>query len=302
MHRKFAAWLSDKPWRAALFAAIFGALSIFGIVPFLLAAGAVPVLMALRVSTTTGVQTAFAGSVAIVACWSMSDQSLLGAVGLATVLFWAPLALAMLLRRTESLNLCFQLVVLGAGILVTLLYFGLDSPVEQWQQRLQEVTNTMMDMGLIADQKVAIDSLATSLWGVLVTICLLMILGALFVGRWWQSQIDVPGAFGLEYQQLRLGKVLGTIALLVVIVGFAMSNLEKRVPVVDAWMLIAMIGLAFQGLSAAHRMKASGLIGRGWLTAIYVLLILPFSNLLIVVLLAGWGLADNWRRTRVRGA
>lgn len=302
MHRKFAAWLSDKPWRAALFAAMFGVLSLFGLVPFLIAAGAVPVLMVLRVHVAAGVQTAFAGSAAVIALLLASGQSLVSAAGFASGLFWVPLALGVLLRRSESLNLSFQLVILGAGILLALLYLGLDNPVAQWQQLLQEIAKVMLDLGLIVDRQVAIDSLTASIWGVFISGWVLTILGALFVGRWWQSQLQTPGSFGAEYQQLRLGKALGTVALLVVVGGFVAGKLGVALPVVDAWMLIAMMGLAFQGLAAAHKFKASGRMGRGWLTAIYVLLIVPLSTMLMIVLLAGLGLADNWQRMRARNA
>jgi hypothetical protein len=33
--------------------------------------------------------------------------------------------------------------------------------------------------------------------------------------------------------------------------------------------------------------------------AIYVFLIMPFFSFVAVSVLAGWGLADNWRRMRV---
>ena len=307
MHRKFAAWLSDTPWRAAMVAAIFGVLSPRGVSPLAVLAGAVPVLMVLRVDVTTGIRTAIAGSVAAIATLlttseSISGQSLLSALGFAAGLFWAPLGLGVLLRRTESLNLSFQLAILGAGILLALLYVGLDDPVAQWQRLLQESAKAMTDAGLIDDQQAVIDSLAASNWGTYVAVMVLTILGALFVGRWWHSQLAAPGAFGLEYQQLHLGKVLGIVSVLIVVGGFAFGALGVTLPVVDAWMWIAVTGLAFQGLAVAHRFKASNVIGRGWLTAIYVCLIVPISTMLMIVLLAGWGLVDNWQRTRARGA
>ena len=168
MHRKFAAWLSDKPWRAALIAAIFGALSPQGASPLAAFAGAVTVLMALRVDVAAGVHTAIAGSAAVIAVLLASGQSLLIAVGFAGGLFWVPLGLGVLLRRTESLNLSFQLVILGAGVLLAVLYACLDNPVAQWQQLLQAAAKTMTDAGLIADQQAVIDSLAASNWGCMV--------------------------------------------------------------------------------------------------------------------------------------
>jgi hypothetical protein len=147
-----------------------------------------------------------------------------------------------------------------------------------------------------------LESLAPTNLGTYASIWVVTILGALFVGRWWHSQLDAPGAFGQEYRQLRLGKLLGAIALGVVVGGFVFGKLGITLPLVDAWMWIAVAGLAFQGLAAAHKLKATGLIGRGWLTAIYVLLIVPISTMLMIVLLAGWGVADNWQRTRAHGA
>ena len=35
------------------------------------------------------------------------------------------------------------------------------------------------------------------------------VFGSLLLGRWWQSLLDTPGTFGVEYRQLRLGRALG---------------------------------------------------------------------------------------------
>jgi hypothetical protein len=51
-------------------------------------------------------------------------------------------------------------------------------------------------------------------------------------------------------------------------------------------------------LSAAHRSRAGGRLGRGWLAAIYVLLIAPLSNVVTMFVLRSWGFADNWLRPR----
>jgi hypothetical protein len=65
-----------------------------------------------------------------------------------------------------------------------------------------------------------------------------------------------------------------------------------------AW--VAFAALSFQGLAAAHRSKAGGRLNRGWLAAIYVLLIVPISTSITVVVLAIWGFADNWLRPRAQ--
>jgi hypothetical protein len=60
------------------------------------------------------------------------------------------------------------------------------------------------------------------------------------------------------------------------------------------------VALAFQGLAAAHRSKAGGRLNKGWLAAIYVLLIVPLSMSFTVFVLAIWGFADNWLRPRAQ--
>jgi hypothetical protein len=71
---------------------------------------------------------------------------------------------------------------------------------------------------------------------------------------------------------------------------------------VSSLLWVAFVGLAFQGLAAAHRSKARGSMNRGWLAAIYVLLIVPLSTSITVVVLALWGFADNWLRPRAQRA
>jgi hypothetical protein len=61
-------------------------------------------------------------------------------------------------------------------------------------------------------------------------------------------------------------------------------------------MLVSIAALMIQGLAAAHRLKARRGFGRGWLIATYLLLLVPITSPLVMLLLAGWGVADNWRR------
>jgi hypothetical protein len=80
--------------------------------------------------------------------------------------------------------------------------------------------------------------------------------------------------------------------------------LGRRFAAVDAWLWIAVAALVCLGLAAAHERHRAGLLGRGWLVAMYVLLILPIREtmLLAIALLAAWGLADNWRKSQATSA
>ena len=96
---------------------------------------------------------------------------------------------------------------------------------------------------------------------------------------------------------MRLGSVLGVgVTLLFIAAFWTDSDLVASL----AW--VAFAALSFQGLAAAHRSKAGGRLNRGWLAAIYVLLVVPLSMSITVVVLAIWGFADNWLRPRVHAA
>jgi hypothetical protein len=69
-------------------------------------------------------------------------------------------------------------------------------------------------------------------------------------------------------------------------------------PMIDSLAWVALAGLSFQGLAAAHRGKAVGRLSQGWLAAIYVLLLMPLSTSITVFVLAVWGFTDNWLRPK----
>ncbi|MGH8185999.1 MAG: hypothetical protein ACREUC_05515, partial [Steroidobacteraceae bacterium] len=168
-------------------------------------------------------------------------------------------------------------------------------PVAMWTKFLNELLAPMIAAGLRieGDKDALIQTWARAMWGVLAALALVIIFGALLLGRWWYSLLEAPGAFGTEYRRLRLGLTLGvTITALFGIAIVTDSALVSSL----AW--VAIVALAFQGLAAAHRSKAGGRLSRGWLAAIYVLLVVPLSTWVTVFVLAIWGFADNWLRPR----
>lgn len=267
--------------------------------PFMILAGAIPVLVSLRFDARIALAIAATGAAA--AAWVVFSASepvwwvLLG-IGL---LFFSPVLLALLLKRSGSLNLSFQIAVLGAAAALILVHLALQDPVAIWTELLRQVLNSMAAAGLRleGDQTAIVLVWARTMWGALAALTLAMVLGSLFLGRWWQSLLESPGAFGSEYRRLRLGLTLG-----VTITALFVLALTVDSPLVASLAWVAFAALAFQGLAAAHRSKAGGRLNRGWLAAIYVLLIVPLSMSITVFVLAIWGFADNWLRPRTSQA
>ena len=92
MHRAIAAWLTERPWRAAVAIAFCGALSQL-MLPFTVLACAIPVLSALRFDARIGLVVAAIGAAA--AAWvaySLAPAVMTGTfVGIALT-FFGPLA------------------------------------------------------------------------------------------------------------------------------------------------------------------------------------------------------------------
>lgn len=294
MHRAIAGWLTERPGRAIAASAAFGVLWRFMLPLSAILAGAVPVLVTLRSNPRFGVAMA---SLAALLAWGLSPLPLPG--------IWSPLAiawvmlgpvlLALLLRSTGSLNLCYQLAVIAAAFGLVIVHAVLDDPPALWIGMLNDLVRSMAAAGLRleGDPDLLVRTWARTMWGTLAAVMMAMMLGALLLGRWWQSLLESPGAFGAEYRELRLGRVLG-IAATVLLIAAMVSDSPLLASV--AWVVFA--ALAFQGLAAAHRSKARGGLNRGWLAAIYVLLCVPLSTSITVFVLAVWGFADNWMRPR----
>lgn len=266
--------------------------------PFLLVAGAIPVLVALRFDLRYAVGMAFIASVT--ASWVELSVSvippgwLLLGVG---VLFFGPVLLGWLLRNTGSLNLAFQVTLLGMAVLLIVLFGVLADPVGLWREQIELTLSSMARAGfqIEGDRAVIIAAWARTMWGGVAALSLGSVFGAVLLGRWWQSLLDSPGSFGVEYRQLRLGLTLGIATTVLFIVALLT---DSALAASLAW--VAFFALAFQGLAAAHRSKAVGRLDRNWLVAIYVLLIVLPVTSIVVLMLAIWGYLDNWLRPRTQ--
>jgi len=297
MHQAIAAWLTERPWRAALAAAICGTFSLQMLMPFMVLAGAIPVLVALKVDSKQAlVVAATAAAAAIWIVVSLAPDAPWLIAGILTLTF-GPVLLALLLKRTGSLNLCFQLAVAAIAIAVLGVHLALPDPASVWVELLKRVIESMESAGLhfAGDTDAMIAIWSRTMWGALAALTLATLLGALFLGCWWQTLLDSPGRFGAEYRQLRLGLVLGLAVTALFVAAFVS---DSALIASLAW--VAFAALSLQGLAAAHRSKAGGRLNRGWLAAIYVLLIVPLSMSITVLVLAIWGFADNWLRPRTQ--
>jgi hypothetical protein len=293
MNRTFASWIAANPGAAVFLTGLLGLLPLFGLGFAFFLPGAVPALVVLVRSPRDGVLVAAGASLLLaLAMWTIGRPAPVGLIYSLWVL-GPPLALAVLLRSSASLALCLQVAVLGGAAMVVLLHATLGDPEQFWAPFVRDLAQEMQRRGLALDLEDdgLVETLARTLWGWVTVLTMLLAMCALFLARWWQTRVDPAGRFGAEFQQLRLGKVLGAAAA----VAIAASFLSER-PLVDDLARLFMGALMVVGLAAAHRFKAEGRLNGAWLWAIYVLLVLAAP--VMVAALAGWGFVDNWLRSQ----
>ena len=293
MKRTFASWIAANPGAAVFLTGLLGLLPLFGLGFAFFLPGAVPALVVLVRSPRDGVLVAGGASLLLaLAMWTIGRPAPVGLIYSLWVL-GPPLALAVLMQRSASLALCLQVAVLGGAAMVVLLHATLGDPEQFWAPFVRDLAQEMQRRGLAVDLEDdgLVETLARTLWGWVTELTMLLAMCALFLARWWQTRVDPAGRFGAEFQQLRLGKVLGAAAA----VAIAASFVSER-PLVDDLARLFMGALMVVGLAAAHRFKAEGRLNGAWLWAIYVLLVLAAP--VMVAALAGWGFVDNWLRSQ----
>ena len=142
------------------------------------------------------------------------------------------------------------LLTFNAGFLDTLL-----SLFDAWIEALQAGDNPLEmvrpTMGQVAGLMAVGNALMASL-------CVLL-------GRYWQSELYKPGAFGEEFRALKLPSVWVVVLVVVTVVG-AMSSGEWA-----AWSALAGIPITVCGFALLHSIARDRELGGGFLTVSYIL-------------------------------
>ena len=295
MNRSFASWLTQSPGGAVFATGLLGLLPLFGLGFAFFLPGAVPALVSLVRGPRLGMAVALGATVLLtLAMWTIGRPVPVGLIYSAWVL-GPPLALALVLARTQSLSMCLQLAVLAGVVLLVFLHVTLGDPAKFWAPFVRDLAEEMQKRGLPMDleKNGLAETLARTLWGWVTALTILLAMCAIFLARWWQTRLlpQHAGQFGAEFQQLRLGVALGAAGAVLIC-----ASLFTDQALVDDMERIFLGALMLVGLAAAHRYKAAGRLNGAWLWAIYVLLVLMAP--IMVAALAGWGFVDNWLRSR----
>lgn len=295
MNRSLAQWLADNPGGAVVLTGLLGLLPLFGVGFAFFLPGAVPALVTLTRGTRLGLIVALGGSGLLAASMLLFGRPLaVGFIYSAWVL-GPPVALAVLLAKSDSLALCLQVATLVGIVILVALHVAFGDPEQFWAPFVRDLAAEMQRHGLPTEmfEEGLAETLARTLWGWVVVLTMLLAMGALFLARWWQALLEQAERFGAEFRALRLGRVLGIAAAGVVAWSLLvkLAQLDSQ-PLVDDIGRLFLGALVIVGLAAAHRAVADGRFAPVWLWVTYaaLLLVAPVA----VIVLAAWGFVHNW--------
>lgn len=282
------------PWQAVLVISLLG-IGAWMLFPLMYLSGALLALVAMQMGPGKASQVLLGGLVVqgIAGTVLMASPSV--ALALAAVI-WVPIvALGGQVWNRASLPPALATVALLGLVAVVGFYLLHEDPGLWWQERLEHTMAVRAPDGLMAggdaDLATLIGRVAAYLPGAFAGVWVMGLAAGLVLGRWLQSCLYRPGAFGIEFQAWRLGKRWSGIVAACLFVASWRTDLAINLLVP----LTVVLSLPAFGLMHALLQGRAG--AKIWLGLLYAaLLLMPH----LVAVLAVVALLDGWLDFRAR--
>jgi hypothetical protein len=296
MMKVLAAWIMRGPWQATLVVVTATLLVLWLPVlsPVLFLSGAALALVVLRQGAARALKVLLLAMIAGSVLTLFITGSIMPLVWL-VLIYWLPLlGLAVVLRITISLDTTVRLLAIAGALAVIVFYLTIGEPSGWLTNPSQQATEAFSaDTGI--DQTTMLQWLQvveTLVPGLFVASLLMSLLAALLLARWWQSLLYNPGGFRKEFHQLRLGKWLAII-MIVLFVATLISGAD--VPLIANITLVMSMLYLVQGMAIAHGIVTKLGLSPAWLVAFYILVVFAISQLVIIL-----SVIDAWANFRNR--
>lgn len=287
-------WIVARGVRLAAIATVLGALPAINLL-----AGGLIALATLKRGPAHGLQVAGIGVLLGLGSGLITGTGAILAIQLAQ--FWLPVWLsAVVLGRTGSLSLAAQTTV--GLVIVGLFGFYLipENPdglvreyVETWVLPFaREVTGGDVELSTAAMD--AVVGLVPGIIGMASAVGLVL---AVFFGSWWQAVLGNTNGFREAFHRFSNGRSATVIGVAV----FTAAALTDSGWIASLTLVLSAL-FFFQGVAVVHRVAAPRPSGKGWLAALYAIMVL--APMQVFGVLSGAGLLDNWfdfRRYAVSG-
>ena len=202
--------------------------------------------------------------------------------------------LAVIFYSTRSLSLSLQAAAILGAIAFVIFSVLFPNSDQFWQQSLSSILAPVLETGGYNAEQSAllIAQTAKFMTGLLIASIVLVHSSILLFGYKLKCLVDNSKQFELDFQQMRLGKVLAALTLLVGIWAvLAQSSYAAQ--------LCGILSILFflQGMAVIHITTGTMTKGKLWLIIAYILVIFVPQAILVVILL---GIFETFFKIRER--
>lgn len=299
--KNLAEWLTTEPWRGPLAAAALSLLALLTLPVTAWLPAAVVVLARLSGGPRPAMLAGIGAALPIT--WGFAPAlGAIGAAALAAAVLVPPYVAGVLLERSRSLNLVFQVAALSAAALVFLAHLLLGQPasvlapaLEAVRPALEDLSRALTAVGVPSTAEEIGAATAQAAWAATAWLLLLHTMLAQFAALWLFGAIREPGLLGRQFRGLRLGSFVAWLAMaaLVVNLGVQLTTGQPWQPAGDVLFVLACAFL-FQALAVVHALRDAQVLGIGPVVLCYMAVVL------LPMALVGIGFADTWVRFRER--
>lgn len=274
-----AKWLVARPHNAVL------GLAVTLLLPApQLTSGAIMVLLVLVQGIRLAVIEASVAAPVLAVAFVLFGGTLASVIVLMAVTWVPVMLLAVSLVTMRSLTLTLQMTVIVAVAALLVFQIAVPDPTAFWQPYLDIMAAVIRENGLQLDTELLTADVMT-ISAVLVFWMLYTV--ALLIGYWLYQQLPVEAPDFGRFRDLNFGRVI----------AFTMLLASLLALVIDAtWLqnvaFVTFVMFMMQGLAIIHWLHGEGILPVAALVAVYVLL--PFLQVLLVMVLALIGYADAW--------
>lgn len=278
----FVLWLLQRRYRLVVIA-----VGVAPLVPFV--AAALMALETIRRGAYQGLVAAAVSATGVLAIGALVGREVyfFGVAGI-----FLGTGLGAIMGATHSLMLVFQssLLLCVAGLLTALVVWP--DPRALIGPHLETVLQVFRENGAAPEQIAALNGLADIFFGLAAAVVFANLVVAVLLGYWWACLADTPGSPGGDFRALKLGRILGVPATL--LMG---ASLFVDMSLVQNLFPLVLFGFCFQGLAVTHAWAHAKRWNPALLLVMYLLLVSPLT-VLIVFALGSMGLVDNWMNLR----
>jgi hypothetical protein len=274
-----AKWLVARPHNAVLGLAVTLLLP----APQLIS-GAIMVLLVLATGARLAVIEAFAAA-GVLAVASLILGGTLTSVVVLVVGAWVPvMLLALLLVTMRSLTLALQVSVIVAVAAMLLFQLAVPDQAGFWQPYLDVMDVAIKEAGLQLDTELLTAEVMTVS---AVLVFWMLYTAALLIGYWLYRGLPLASVDFGRFRDLNFGRVIALTMAVLSVLAFVIGA---------AWLsnvaFILFVMFMMQGLALVHWLHGEGILPIFAVVSVYLLM--PFLQVLLVMVLALIGYTDAW--------